>query len=159
MELVVRIALLTLTAIACWTDFRRRIIPNALTICYACGGLLYHGAVDGWRGLIESLLGGAAAMAPFLLMYLLKGIGGGDVKWFAAFGIWSGAAFALRLAVHSILAAGLIAVPLLLVRHWRGRGKEEEGEGPGQGPGARKATFPFMAAVAPALILLFCGPF
>jgi Flp pilus assembly protein, protease CpaA len=147
-NLIVLIALTSLTALACWTDLRKRLIPNALTVSYACGGLLYHGAAFGWKGLAESLIGGVAGMAPLLLMYVLKGIGGGDVKWFAAFGVWSGASFALQLVVHSILAAGVIALIMLLIRRIRNRETKEAA-----------ATFPFMAAVAPALAFLLSGEF
>lgn len=186
------IALISLTGSACWTDLRRRLIPNALTVAYASAGFLYQGVAHGWSGLTQALLGGAAAMAPLLIMYVLRGIGGGDVKWFFAFGVWAGAQLALQLVVHSILAAGVIALGLLLFRRLKrqeaGRGEiigkihsENLDEGQAERTtdavagvavsaaaagiartasttkGAMKATFPFMAAVAPAFVYVFYG--
>ncbi|GIO14241.1 hypothetical protein J19TS2_37960 [Cohnella xylanilytica] len=159
-------AVTALLGIALWTDIRKREIPNVLTAAFAVGGLVYNGAASGLAGLGQAALGAAAGMLPLLVMYMLRGIGGGDVKWFAAFGAWSGAASAWQLVVYSILCAGGIAVMLLLLRLPALRRSRIAGRiarrgaasssSPSPPPGRLRgsATFPFMVAVAPAYVLL-----
>jgi len=162
-EAVALAAVSTLTFIACWTDLRKMEIPNVLTVPFALAGLVYHGSTQGWDGLGSSVSGLLCGMAPLLVLYLLRGIGGGDVKWFAAYGAWTGVAQALALAVWSILFAGGIAALLLLMRApglrkigkavawpW-GRHPLEAAKG--------AAKFPFMLAVVPAFAVLTWGQF
>lgn len=142
---------------ACWTDFRRLRIPNRLTVSFAVAGLLYQLVMFGHQGLESALLGAIAGGIPLLLLFVLRGMGGGDVKWFGAFGTWAGAALTLQLMVFSILYAGVIALLILFLRiprvatfakrfrwHWIDHPNLA-------GKGAR---FPFMAAVAPGFITL-----
>jgi prepilin peptidase CpaA len=152
------IAASLLLGIACWTDLRKMVIPNALTVPFALGGLAYHGIASGFEGLGYAALGAAAGMLPLLAMYALRGIGGGDVKWFAAFGMWSGAGAAWQLVVWSVLFAGGIAVLLLVLRlpvfapiaaRWAPtlqRSSSERLRG--------RMKFPFMLAVAPAFVVI-----
>lgn len=146
-----------LLGIAFWTDIRRMEIPNGLTLSFLALGFIYHAVANGLDGMGHSGLGAAAGMLPLLVMYALKGIGGGDVKWFAAFGAWAGAEAAWQLVILSILFAGGIAVLLLLLRlpglrrieagmlRWSSR-QESQYRG--------RLAFPFMLAVAPALVML-----
>jgi prepilin peptidase CpaA len=161
------IAVGVLLALACWTDIRRMVIPNRLTVGFACGGLIYQTAAGGIGGLKEAALGAAAGMFPLLAMYFLRGIGGGDVKWFAAFGTWSGAWLVLKLMVLSILTAGALALALLAIRlvpAWRRRlaeivwpweqGMERAALTAETSKAAGGTAFPFMLAVAPAFAWL-----
>jgi len=154
-----------LLGIALWTDLRRREIPNVLTAAFAVGGLVYNGAASGLAGLGQAAMGAAAGMLPMLVMYMLRGLGGGDVKWFAAFGAWSGAAAAWQLVVYSVLCAGGIAVGLLLIRlpvlrrsriaeRFARGGAASDSSLASSGRLRGSATFPFMIAVAPAYVLL-----
>jgi prepilin peptidase CpaA len=142
---------------ACWTDLRRMRIPNGWTVGFAAGGLAYHTIVSGGIGAGQSLAGAAAGLIPLLVLYRLGGIGGGDVKWFGAFGSWVGAIAALQLLIYSILFAGGISALLLLlrmpgVRKWGRRLPWPWGAHPvGSG---KTASFPFMLAVTPAFACL-----
>jgi len=162
-EMITISAAAALTLIACWTDIRRMEIPNGLTVPAAVSGLVCHGLMQGWEGLGRSAAGAAFGMAPLLILFLLRGIGGGDVKWFAAYGAWMGSVRALELAVWSILFAGGIALLLILLRApglrkgfgaiawpW-GKHPLEAGKG--------GAKFPFMLAVGPAFAALMWGGF
>lgn len=142
---------------ACWTDMRRMEISNWLCAGFAAGGLLYQIAAYGPGRLWWALSGLAAGLLPLLVLYAAKGLGAGDVKWFAAFGIWSGAIVTVQLAVYSMLVAGGLAVLLLalrlpLVRPWALRLRWPWGTHPALG--GKGAKFPFMLAVAPAYALL-----
>ena len=141
-----------LTAAGCWSDLRTMTIPNRLTVGFAVGGLIVHALLDGRTGVTNALLGCAAGALPLSLLYRLKGIGAGDVKWFGAFGMWAGAGIALQLLLGSILLAGLFSALLLTLRlpglrRWGSRLPWPWGRHPAL-PG-RGAVFPFMLAVAP----------
>lgn len=149
-----------LTAAGCWTDLRSMRIPNALTAGFSAGGLIYHGVGEGWTGLAAAVIGGAAGALPLLLLYRFGGIGAGDVKWFGAFGIWTGAGTVIQLLMYSILTAGGLAAALLLlrlpgVRRWGTRLPWPWGRHPAL-PG-KGASFPFMLAVVPGFIWLWWG--
>lgn len=157
MDMIAWAATVALLLFACWTDIRRMEISNLLCASFAVGGFVYQFAVHGVDRLIWSLGGFAAGLFPLWLLHAAKGLGAGDVKWFAAFGIWAGAAAALQLAAVSLLIAGAIAVVLLsfrmpLIRPVALRFKWPWGNHPAlRGRGAK---FPFMLAVAPAYALL-----
>lgn len=151
------IAAVLLLAGACWTDVRTMRIPNALILPFVFGGLLYHAVFGGVDGLIWTFAGAAAGLVPLYPMFLLRGIGGGDVKWFGAFGIWAGPPATVQLLVYSLLAAGAIASALLLfrlpaLRTVLVRMKWPWGNHPAAG--ARGVRFPFMLAVAPGFMML-----
>ncbi|MBO9596900.1 MAG: prepilin peptidase [Cohnella sp.] len=142
---------------ACWTDMRTMRIPNALNAWFAAGGLLYQFISGGQDGLIAASIGAAAGVVPLYVLFLLRGMGGGDVKWFGAFGIWMGALPTLRLMTYAVVFAGAIAAVLVLLRlpvlnKLGGRLKWPWGTHPvSEGKGAR---FPFMLAVAPSFMML-----
>lgn len=133
-----------LLAAAFLTDVRWQRIPNALTGGFFWAGCLYGLLTGGWQQLIESLLGAAAGFLPLLLLYMLKGIGAGDVKLFGAIGAWLGMANVLQLMLFSMLFGGLIGLALLVLRS-----KLPESSR------TYRSSFPFMLAVAPAAIVLW----
>src|SRR5262249_29665807 len=98
-----------------------------------------------------------AGAFPFGALYLLKGIGGGDVKLFAALGAWLGAKVTIFLAGYSILLAGFFALCLMMLRIPALRPAALKLPWPWDEHPAlagRRARFPFMLAVAPAFVLL-----
>ena len=103
-----------LIGIAFWTDARRSLIPNGITMSGVATGLLYHSWADGWPGLAQSLLGLAAGFAVLVLLYALGALGAGDVKLFAAIGAITGFTFVLYSMMYSILYAGVIGIILLV---------------------------------------------
>lgn len=142
---------------ACWTDLRRMQIPNGLTFSFAVGGLFYQLIFFGANGAVWALLGAIAGFVPLYVMLRFGGIGGGDVKWFGAFGIWMGPLPTLQLLVFSILFAGGLALMLILLRLPGLRGIGNRIKWPwGSHPmtSGRGAQFPFMLAVAPGFITL-----
>lgn len=142
---------------ACWTDLRMMRIPNELTVLFAGSGLLYHGVADGIHGLGWALAGAFAGLIPLYAMNRFGGIGGGDVKWFGAFGAWAGPSPTFQLLILSILFAGGIAIVLLMLRlpGLQRMGKKIKwpwGNHPAtKGKGVH---FPFMLAVAPGFMTL-----
>jgi prepilin peptidase CpaA len=146
-----------LLAAACWTDLRSMRIPNALNAVFAAGGLAYQFIAYGGSGLIWACIGALCGIVPLYAMNRLGGIGGGDVKWFGAFGTWAGPALTFELLMVSVLVGGGIACGILALRApgLRTLGKKLKwpwGEHPASG--GRKAKFPFMLAVAPGFLIL-----
>jgi prepilin peptidase CpaA len=103
-------------AIAMFTDVRRCIIPNWLTVGGTVCGLIFHLVMDGGMGLLFSLVGFGAGFILLLILYAMGGLGAGDVKLFGAIGAITGAQFTLYSMMYSIFFAGFIGCILLLVR-------------------------------------------
>jgi prepilin peptidase CpaA len=103
-------AALVVALVACITDLRTRRIPNALTFGAALAAFAFGAISAGWSGLGSSLAGWAAGLAVFLPFFLLRGIGGGDVKLMAALGAWLGPVGALWVGVFAAIAGGPMAV-------------------------------------------------
>jgi prepilin peptidase CpaA len=97
-------------ALAAMCDVRTGRVPNVLTFGAMAGGLLFSAIHSGGWGLLTSLLGCVIGLALFLPLFVLGGMGGGDVKLLAAVGAWLGPVGALRAALWASLAGGVLAV-------------------------------------------------
>lgn len=150
------------------TDLRRSVIPNFLTIPFACAGIILHGLIHGWEGLGFAAGGAAAGLISVGLMYLCKGVGAGDVKLFAAIGSLAGWKFVLALLFYTVMISGLIGAWLLAARFLRRNGGRLLLErwvlalaNRNLAADRRKPDryepmrFPFMIAVAPAVLLMY----
>lgn len=94
----------------CVTDLRTRRVPNGLTFGAALGGIAWGAVSGGWTGLGWAAAGWATGLAVFLPFFLLRGIGGGDVKLVAALGAWLGPVGALWVGAFAALAGGPLAL-------------------------------------------------
>lgn len=70
-----------------WTDIRRHIIPNAVTLPLLAAGGLYQMWLGSWNELLWGLVFGGGLG---LLFWLAGGLGGGDMKLMAAVSAWLG---------------------------------------------------------------------
>jgi prepilin peptidase CpaA len=102
--------------VACVTDVHTRRIPNLLTFGAAAAGIAVHSSIDGWGGFQMASVGWLAGTALFLPMFVLGGMGAGDVKLLAALGAWLGPRDAFWMAVYGSMAGGAIAFAVA-VRH------------------------------------------
>ena len=116
MNSVVAVIALAIGFAACVTDVRTRRIPNALTFGAAALGLAFHGVVGGFAGLWTAGLGWVVGVALFLPFFMLRGMGGGDVKLLAALGAWLGPGGVFWLAIYATLAGGVMAVGFSVAR-------------------------------------------
>jgi len=105
-----------LTGIAFITDIRHCRIPNWLTFSGVLGGLIYHGIMEGMKGLLFSLYGLLFGLVLLFILYLFGAIGAGDVKLFAAYGAIAGIEFVTHSMVYAVLYAGLIGIAVLIVQ-------------------------------------------
>lgn len=104
--------------LACMTDIRRRIIPNALTLSSALVGLSLHLAIGGWRGLSSSLTAGLIAGLLFAILYVIGGMGAGDVKLIAAVGFLNGLPSMGLLLIVTVISGGIFGL-VLAIRNGR----------------------------------------
>jgi len=107
--------LVGLTAVVgCLHDLRNRRIPNYLTFGSAALAILYAGVTAGWAGLGVALAGWAVGIVLFIPFFLLRGMGGGDVKLLAALGAWVGPASLLSITFYTAIAGGVMALVVIL---------------------------------------------
>ncbi len=100
-----------LLAFAAYGDLRTRRIRNWLVAVIAVSGLVYVALADSsGRGLLGSAEGFAIGLVCWLPFYLLGWLGAGDVKLYAAAGVWLGPARAVEGAVIAALAGAVLAV-------------------------------------------------
>lgn len=131
---VFNISVGALLGLACFSDLRRRRIPNGLTLSAAVAALLFHFLTGGWSAAGWSLLGLGVGTALFFPLFALRGMGAGDVKLLAAVGAWLGPGQVATAALATSVAGGVIAIAValshgylrtaltnlyLLLVHWR----------------------------------------
>ena len=97
------------------------------------GGILLHAWQGGWRGGLWALAGAALGFIVFLVFFLAKGLGGGDVKLMAAFGSLVGPGATLWGAWAAAVIGGLMALTFAAVGALR--------------RGAAPATIPYAPAI------------
>ena len=92
------------------SDLRRRRIPNYLSGGMALVGLVLCltgvGVVNTW----SALMAGTIAMLVGLLLQVLRLVGGGDVKLFAALALWIGPKGSVDAVLATAIAGGVLAL-------------------------------------------------
>ncbi|WP_158606598.1 A24 family peptidase [Paenibacillus ginsengarvi] len=109
-------ALAVLLALTLYHDWKENKIPNRYTVAGIAAGLLYHGSLGGWSGLLNAALGLVTGFGIMLVLYVFKAVGAGDVKLFGAIGAMTGGAFVLNGAINSILFAAVIGLAMIAYR-------------------------------------------
>ena len=105
-----------IVACAVYCDLRSHRIPNTLNLVGLIGGLMLQSVAGGLQGLTAGVLGAGVGLACFAPLYVLRGMGAGDVKLLAAVGACLGPLGAFYAALGSLLAGGLGAVSYVV---WR----------------------------------------
>ena len=116
LPVLLQIVLLLLVAIAAVYDIRFRRIPNWLVLTGLLLGLGLNTFLLQWSGVRASLLGISLAFLIYFPLYLLRGMGAGDVKLMAAIGAIVGPANWFGIFIVSALLGGIAAVILLMAR-------------------------------------------
>jgi len=97
------------------TDVKERRIPNRLTYSAIVGGFVLQATLHGWKGLLFSAGGVLFFGGVFLLFYMVRAMGAGDVKLAAALGGIVGSSAALPVMFATALAGAALAVFLMVV--------------------------------------------
>jgi prepilin peptidase CpaA len=96
------------------TDLRSTKIPNWLTFSAMAGGLLSHSLLNGLSGFLFSAKGLALGFSLFILLYVMGGMGAGDVKLLAAVGSFIGAEAVLTAGLIAMLLGGLYVILMMM---------------------------------------------
>jgi len=112
--MVVRILLLAIVAVAAVYDWRFRRIPNWLCLAGLIVGFAVQTYLKGWMGLLSAAEGFGLALLVYMPMYLLRGMGAGDVKLMAALGSLIGPLPWFVLFIVSAVLGGVVGVILSL---------------------------------------------
>jgi prepilin peptidase CpaA len=91
------------------SDVKEWRIPNRLTYPAMAVGLLLQGILHGWKGLVLGAGGGLVFGGVFMLFYMVRAMGAGDVKLAAALGCIVGPS-ALQVMFATALAGGALAI-------------------------------------------------
>jgi prepilin peptidase CpaA len=97
-------------------DLRHGRIPNRLTYGSMALGLLLRVILGGWRGAWDGLAAGLVGGGVFLLFFLVRGMGAGDVKLMAAIGSWAGLRHLVVILMVTALAGGILALGYMVAR-------------------------------------------
>jgi prepilin peptidase CpaA len=106
------ILFVTLVLAAAW-DIRERLIPNALTLPVMVAGIIYWSYLSGLDGFMHSTGGLLLGFAFLLPVYLLGGMGAGDVKLMGAVGSILGPQGIFIAYLYSAIAGGVYALFVL----------------------------------------------
>jgi len=120
--LVFQIVLILVVAVAAIYDIRFRRIPNWLVLAGLVLGIALNTFLFEWAGLVFALKGFAFAFVIYFPLYLLRGMGAGDVKLMAAIGSIVGWRNWLGIFIITAIVGGLAAVALLASRKRLGKG-------------------------------------
>src|SRR5260370_37188428 len=114
--LVFQIVLISVVAVAAFYDIRFRRIPNGLVLAGLAVGIGLNTFLFEWPGMRFALKGFGFAFLIYFPLYLLRGMGAGDVKLMAAVGSIVGWRNWLGIFIITALVGGLAAVALLVSR-------------------------------------------
>lgn len=145
------IPFLIFLSVGAWIDLRQRRIPNFVTFSLIIAGLVLHGILDAWGGLFHAALGLAIGGGFFLLFYLLKLMGAGDVKLMAGIGAVLGVKLIIPAIIFTILCGGGLAIFYMAVvnRH----GKQKNGESNQAAPKTQVKSVPYGVAITLGTII------
>lgn len=111
---VKNLLLLGVLIIATITDIRSNRIPNWLTLPAIIIGLCINFISAGTGGLLFGIEGLLLGMGLFIVLYMLGGMGAGDVKLMGAVGTMLGPQMVLWAALYTALAGGIYAIAVIV---------------------------------------------
>lgn len=113
---IIDLCALSLAAVACLSDLKSARIPNALTFSAAGLAVIFHTFAPDGHGFAAALGGMLVGLLVFLPMFVLGGMGGGDVKLMAALGAWVGWYPVIYIGLYGSIAGGVLGVLFALTR-------------------------------------------
>lgn len=114
MEKFLLIGAIGIATVGAEEDVRGGRIPNQLTYSGLLVALAVRSLVSGLPGFEDGIVGMLAGGGIFYLLFLLGGMGGGDVKLMAAVGAWAGTAHTVEILIAAAIAGGFLAICSML---------------------------------------------
>jgi prepilin peptidase CpaA len=130
------ILLAVLLLMAAWTDIRTRTISNELNAAIAIFAIAFWWAIGEplWPDVALRIAVALGLFLLFAVLFMLRLIGGGDVKMIAALALWLPVQALMQMLTIMALSGGVIAIILLIRQRWR--------------PNAAKPELPYGVAIA-----------
>lgn len=158
-------AFVGLLGAVCVSDVRYRRVPNPFVASLALLGIVSSALRQPWLdGLSAALLGMAVGLGVWLPFWLLRMIGAGDVKLFAAAATWLGPSLALEGALLAAIFGGVAALVMLVAQRGFSLTLVRLGHAvysPGilrDEPGSSGARLPYAVAISAGVITAACFP-
>lgn len=130
------ILLAVLLLMAAWTDIRTRTISNEINITIALLAVIFW-IVAGealWPDVAIRIGVALVLFVLFAILFMLKMMGGGDVKMIAALALWLPFSALMVMLTVMALAGGVITLFLVIRQRWR--------------PNAERPEVPYGVAIA-----------
>ena len=130
------ILLAVLLLMAAWTDIRSRTISNEINITIALLAVIFW-IVAGealWPDVAIRIGVALVLFVLFAILFMLKMMGGGDVKMIAALALWLPFSALMVMLTVMALAGGVITLFLVIRQRWR--------------PNAERPEVPYGVAIA-----------
>jgi prepilin peptidase CpaA len=148
-------ALIVLLGYAVVVDVKQRRVPNSLCMALIAVGLAYQTVGSGINGLASGAGGMAVGFLILFPLYVLKGMGAGDVKLLAAACSFLGPPGALAAGALSLLVGGTLGLALIgfgALRRATPIGSVAA-LAPQKFADYRKRPFPYAAAIAAGVLI------
>jgi prepilin peptidase CpaA len=108
--------LITLLALCAASDIRSNKIFNIVTVPFAISAVALHTFNNGLDGFLFSTAGMATGIVLLGILYIMGGMGAGDVKLMGAVGSFLGAKATLGAFLFIALAGGIYSLAIILIR-------------------------------------------
>jgi prepilin peptidase CpaA len=112
--------MVAVSLIAAASDVHSRIIPNWLILAGFAAGFGLNTALGGWDGLVASALGFGLALLIYVPLFILRAMGGGDVKLMAAIGCMAGPQNWFLIFIFASVLGAVFAIILMTFRNAAG---------------------------------------
>ncbi len=114
------VAVVAIVVLAAAFNLGSRRVPNSLTLGAAVAAVFIQALVSGWSGVLTAASGWVVGLVLFMPLYVLGGMGAGDVKLLAAIGAWLGPIGAAWTGLYGAVAGGAMALVVALARGYAG---------------------------------------
>lgn len=110
--------------LAGWSDYKGMIIPNIYSVMVIASFALAYivlslgGRGDVFVSLFSHLFGGVIVFIVTLVMFAMKGIGGGDAKLATAFAFWTGVKGLFPFLFYMSIWGGVLAVLSIVLKKY-----------------------------------------
>jgi len=108
------IFLIILLLISAYFDLRYRKIPNYLILTGVISAVLVNTFLNGFSGLVGSVIGFSLGILLLIIPFALGGIGAGDVKLLGVVGAVNGTTLVFHTFICMAIWGGLISIVMLL---------------------------------------------
>jgi prepilin peptidase CpaA len=147
--------LLATLLVALRHDLLEHRIPNTVCAFALVSGCLIHALISGVDGLLFALQGAGVGFAMLFPLYVVRGMGAGDIKLMCAVGSFLGPLDALLAAVLTLMLGALLGVAVIVIQYTvRARQLKQNESALASVTSVRHQPFPYAVAIAGGALVL-----